>query len=622
MKNLTFVLMLLVFINYISSAENVEIRGKITDYNNKPITGIEINFFNVSSNSAITDRYGDYKLTLDDTKSYDVQFRFYGYINSNKIEISNINSNKYDFQLSLDSLEMLLRGHFDNIEYEETTALSVDHVRAIDVSDSEIRTLSAKVKPLAAGAESSEAIDKDLGGSGFVTNSNVSAGLLTSGEVNDFRKWDMWNDLTDQEFEDHSKKWKFEPRKRYTVQLVNINNTPVIDAEVAMKNQSGSIIWIGRTDNTGKAELWADIFTERKNVSFDEYDFEIISEESKIKYPKALPFLDNINVVNLIDECNKLKNLDILFAVDATGSMGDEINYLKAELNDIISRVKENNQELNINLGSVFYRDDNDEYLVQMSEFSTDFEKTSEFIKLQNAAGGGDFPEAVDAALFFGINKFNWSNKAVARIMFLILDAPPHDDETTIERIHELTARAAIDGIRVVPVACSGVDKSSEFVLRSIALATNGTYVFLTDDSGIGGSHIKPSTDKYEVEKLNDLFIRLIEQFTTTPTCDNDNYSNYAFDDRIFNEGEVVTGVSSEAINCYPNPTSGIFNVELNEDVDELYLVDVAGKIIRKLPYTKSGSYEINISEFPTGVYYVKYLLNGKWGAFGILLNR
>ncbi|MEF9479208.1 hypothetical protein OWR28_17025 [Chryseobacterium sp. 1B4] len=55
--------------------------------------------------------------------------------------------------------------------------------------------------------------------------------------------------------------------------------------------------------------------------------------------------------------------------------------------------------------------------------------------------------------------------------------------------------------------------------MRTFALLTNGTYTFLTDDSGIGNSHIKPTIDSYEVEKLNDLLLRLILQRAVFPEC-------------------------------------------------------------------------------------------------------
>jgi hypothetical protein len=272
----------------------------------------------------------------------------------------------------------------------------------------------------------------------------------------------------------------------------------------------------------------------------------------------------------------------------------------------------------------LFYRDLGDDYVLKSTPFSNDIQKTIDFINEQEAGGGGDFPEAVDIAMMTAANQFNWSEKAVARLMFLILDAPPHDDKETIERVQELSARLAMDGIRVIPVACSGVNKSTEFILRSIALATNGTYVFLTDDSGIGNPHIEPSTDEYEVEKLNDLFIRLIDQFTIAPACDKFDIADKDISDKIFNEGDALKGVDdiADLIDCYPNPSDGLFTLKLSIGIEELYIVDIAGKILKKMNYTNAGTHSINISDFPSGVYYVKFLSGKEWGSKRVLFQR
>ncbi len=71
---------------------------------------------------------------------------------------------------------------------------------------------------------------------------------------------------------------------------------------------------------------------------------------------------------------------------------------------------------------------------------------------------------------------------------------------------------AAKKGITIIPLAASDTDKQTEYLMRTFALLTNGTYTFLTNDSGIGNNHIKPTIDSYEVEKLNDLLLRLILQ--------------------------------------------------------------------------------------------------------------
>jgi hypothetical protein len=45
-------------------------------------------------------------------------------------------------------------------------------------------------------------------------------------------------------------------------------------------------------------------------------------------------------------------------------------------------------------------------------------------------------------------------------------------------------------------------------------MSTNGTYVFITDDSGIGNSHLEPSVGEFQVEFLNDLMVRLINKYS------------------------------------------------------------------------------------------------------------
>ena len=68
-------------------------------------------------------------------------------------------------------------------------------------------------------------------------------------------------------------------------------------------------------------------------------------------------------------------------------------------------------------------------------------------------------------------------------------------------------------GIRLIPVASSGVDTETEFLLRSWATMTGGTYTFLTNHSGVGNDHLEPTIGEYEVEKLNDLMIRVINEY-------------------------------------------------------------------------------------------------------------
>ena len=95
----------------------------------------------------------------------------------------------------------------------------------------------------------------------------------------------------------------------------------------------------------------------------------------------------------------------------------------------------------------------------------------------------------------------------------MLLDAPAHHNDNVIKSLHSSIEAYAKAGIKIIPVAASGVDKNTEFMLRFFAVSTSGTYVFLTNDSGIGGDHIQASVGEYEVELLNELIVRLIDKY-------------------------------------------------------------------------------------------------------------
>ncbi|MBR3639086.1 MAG: VWA domain-containing protein, partial [Clostridia bacterium] len=88
--------------------------------------------------------------------------------------------------------------------------------------------------------------------------------------------------------------------------------------------------------------------------------------------------------------------------------------------------------------------------------------------------------------------------------------APPHTG--TEETVAGAIRSAASRGIRLIPVVASNSDRETELFGRAIAAVTGGTYVFLTDDSGVGGSHLEPIVGDFEVELLHDVIVRIINE--------------------------------------------------------------------------------------------------------------
>jgi hypothetical protein len=207
--------------------------------------------------------------------------------------------------------------------------------------------------------------------------------------------------------------------------------------------------------------------------------------------------------------------LQLMLVLDTTGSMGDEITYLKAELANVISRIAES-ENVVVELAILLYRDLGDEYVTQYYDFTTDIASRQKDLSNAFAGGGGDTPEAVDIALDEAVSKQSWSTYPnVTRVILHVLDAPPHDGAANIELYKKSIETAAEQGIAIIPVASSGIDKETEYLLRTEALLTAGRYVFITNDSGIGGDHIEASVGAHTVEYLNSALLRLLKEFIT-----------------------------------------------------------------------------------------------------------
>jgi hypothetical protein len=158
----------------------------------------------------------------------------------------------------------------------------------------------------------------------------------------------------------------------------------------------------------------------------------------------------------------------------------------------------------------LFYRDEGDDYLTRLSQFTNSIATSTNFVKNQEAGGGGDFPEAVHTALQQSISDLQWSPKARTRLIFLVLDAPPHHTPEVIQSLQQSILQAQEKGKKIIPITASGIDKETEFLMRYFAATTNGTYVFITNHSGIGNPHLEATVGPYRVEFLNDLMVRLI----------------------------------------------------------------------------------------------------------------
>jgi hypothetical protein len=369
------------------------------------------------------------------------------------------------------------------------------------------------------GAYSSRSSRPETGEGENDNRSRPNPGQLTCGEWSDIKNYDFYlnlftiiDDLNIEESQRRNGFYKFidyfgfETRYMFTVN-VEYGGLPAGDAIVGLYDSNQTGLFTAKTDTLGNAYMFPSY-----DLSGETVTVKVTSGGSE--YEESFVYTQANRQITLGSRAAKEPVLDILFLIDTTGSMGDELRYLKEEISDVIGKIAGSNPGYTINLALLFYRDTKDEYVTRYFDFSTNIAEQQKNLAKQSASGGGDFPEAVDKALSEAVEK-NWNSGYATRLIFHVCDAPPHDTQENQTLYYNSIKTAAQKGIRIIPVASSGIDYETEYLLRQEALMTGGTYIFLTDDSGIGNSHLQATVGEYTVEYLNACMVRVVNEYLT-----------------------------------------------------------------------------------------------------------
>lgn len=355
-----------------------------------------------------------------------------------------------------------------------------------------------EAKPMAPGADVSYA------DGGFTQQ----AGQLTASEWNDLGSWEDFTALVNENrFYSIAQKWSTFATSRVKVS-VTCGGAAVKGARVELLDANGTVLFVAVTNYEGVAYTFCNVTSEQKTQQ--PHSVRVTSVNGK----SAQALLDGKQEISVevSEATNPTPTLDLMFVVDTTGSMGDELEYLKAELGDVITRAAQASS-IDVRTSVNFYRDTTDQYVVRYYDFRDSVDEVVTLLGEQRAMGGGDYPEAVHTALANAVNDHAWAKDSV-KLLFFVFDAPPHDQADVMASLHDSILRAASMGIRIIPVASSGVDDTCQLLFRSYAALTGGTYTYLTNHSGIGGSHATPDLpEEPGVERLNDLIVRLITEY-------------------------------------------------------------------------------------------------------------
>ena len=143
----------------------------------------------------------------------------------------------------------------------------------------------------------------------------------------------------------------------------------------------------------------------------------------------------SIIIVGLQD--NKRKNIDstkyfdIVYLIDATGSMGSYLDAAKDQCINISNELKSKFKKYEFQFGGVFYRDplEDADCKNEMYDLSDNVASFRDFISKMKARGGGDSPEDWVGGYDLSINKISWRNG-----LRLICDADAHGKAFTNEK--------------------------------------------------------------------------------------------------------------------------------------------------------------------------------------------
>ncbi len=349
----------------------------------------------------------------------------------------------------------------------------------------------------------------------------AQSGLLTAGDIDDLRNFDFFlgyaqrthnqcPDIQNQEI------WpSISLDNRIALKVTDKNGKPVPNAAVSIRNGMFSTQTVVTTTSEGMAFLFPLIDGFPSLDGFDaneQFSLTITTPEGKSQTVHVSLQDDEqddatVNIKLNHYAAHNAQAMDVMFVIDATGSMGDEISYLQTEFDGIVSRLASNNPKVSLRYGLVMYRDEGDEYVVRDYGFTNNPRILRDQLRKQQANGGGDYPEAMEQAIDKAVDA-RWRDGNTAKVMFLVADAPPHDEN--LARAFASFKQARKEGIRIYPLGASGVGDTAEYLMRMGAVMTQGRYLFLTDDSGVGNSHAEPKVPCYVVTPLNQLIERVL----------------------------------------------------------------------------------------------------------------
>jgi Mg-chelatase subunit ChlD len=304
--------------------------------------------------------------------------------------------------------------------------------------------------------------------------------------------------------------------ERYLLEVLDANGRPVHDAEVAVQRAGVAkpVMW-ARTDTAGHVWLHPRAFIAPAFAAEPVLGVAVrkggMQARATLQRGQSSALQVQLGAVGAVQR----PRLDLVFMIDATGSMGDEIDKLKRSMRAMSQQIAQLPGQPDICYGLVAYRDRGDAFITRTHDFTNDLGAFQNLLAQVQAQGGGDTPEALNEALHEVVHGLAWRTDA-ARLVVLVADAPPHLDYGGPQYDNDMQAALA-KGIKLFAVGASGLDPVGEYIFRQLAQYTAGRFVFLTyknaaDPASGAGTQTVHDVKNYSVQTLDRLVVRLVSE--------------------------------------------------------------------------------------------------------------